>query len=138
MEVEMHGTQLWLENHSEEAKQYLIRRRESEPSAIKEVCAGSRKITWNSANGYVNLGVELNPGEQQMIEIRFQNLDANGRSKESLSHRAKAMLRRYLCEIRDNYITTTKSRLASFVVRERRTACGSAAAGVGVAKQKTP
>jgi hypothetical protein len=138
VEVEMYATQLWLENHSKETKQYLIRRRESEPSAVKEVCAGPRKITWNSANGYVNLGVELNAGGQQMIEIRFQNLDANERSKETLPHRAKAMLRRYLCEIRDNYITTTKSRLASVVVRGWRTRLRSAAAGVGVAKQKTP
>jgi hypothetical protein len=134
VEVEMYATQLWLENDSEEARHYLIRRRESEPSAVKEVCAGSRTITWNSANGYVNLGVELNAGGQQMVEIRFYQLDANGRSKESLSYRAKAMLRRYLCEIRDNYITTTKSRLASFIVRKQRTRLRSPAARVGRGK----
>src|SRR6266496_4914381 len=41
MEVEMYATQLQLENQSRQRKRYLIRKRESEPSSVKEIRAGS-------------------------------------------------------------------------------------------------
>ena len=120
VDVEMYGTQLWLENHSEEAKQYLIRRRESDPSSIKEIRASCGKVAWSSTDGMVVFETELGPSEKAMISMRFHNLAGNGRHAETVYHRAKAMLRRYLCEIRDNYITTTKSRLAEFLDKRQR------------------
>jgi hypothetical protein len=112
VEVEMYGAELRVENRSTQSKRFLIRRRECEPSAIQEIRCGSGSITWNSVNGQVNFEIELNPGEHRMIGIRFHSLDGNGRSEETLSYRTKTMLRRYLCEVRDNYITPTRSRFA--------------------------
>jgi hypothetical protein len=54
----------------------------------------------------------LNPGQSKMIAIRFHELAENGSNGDNLLYRLKAMLRRYLCEVRDNYIMPTKSRLA--------------------------
>jgi len=88
----------------------LIRRRESEPSAIKEVRVGSQETVWNFQGGHIDFEIELNPGEDRMIAIRFQELDGNGQCEETASYKAKTMLRRYLCELRDNYVTTTKLR----------------------------
>jgi hypothetical protein len=136
-EIEMYGTELRIENRSDQPKHFVIRRRECEPSAIQRICGGSQEIAWNPVNGRIDFEIELNPGENRVIKIRFHNLAGKGCNGDNLSYRLKAMLRRYLCEVRDNYIATTKSRLASFVVRERRTRLRSAAAGVGVAKQKT-
>jgi hypothetical protein len=112
VEVEMYGAELRVENRSTQSKRFLIRRCECEPSAIREIRSGSGPIAWNSVNGQVNFEIELNPGEHRMIGIRFHSLDGNGRSEETLSYRTKTMLRRYLCEVRDNYITPTRSRLA--------------------------
>ena len=88
----------------------MIRRRESEPSGIKEVHVGSEEMVWNFHNGRIDFEIELNPGEDRMIAIRFHELGGNGQCEEPVSYRANAMLRRYLCELRDNYITTTKLR----------------------------
>ena len=52
-----------------------------------------------------------------MVGIRFHELAGNGCNGDNLPYRFKAMLRRYLCEIRDNYVTTTKLRFADFVSR---------------------
>jgi hypothetical protein len=117
VEVEMYATHLQLENQSHQRKRYVIRRRESEPSNIREICAGSRNIAWGSTDSQVVFEIELSPGEKTMISMGFHELAGNGRHAETLAYRTKAMLRRYLCEIRDNYITTTKSRLAGFAVR---------------------
>jgi hypothetical protein len=112
VEVEMYATQLRLENQSGQGKRYLIRRRESEPSNIKEIRAGSRNVGWGSTDGRVAFEIELNPGENTMITLGFHDLTGNGRHADTLSYRTKAMLRRYLCEIRDNYVTPARFRLA--------------------------
>jgi len=110
VELEMYGTELRIENRSGRRKRYLIRRRESEPSGIKELHVGSEEMVWNFHNGRIDFEIELDPGEDRIIAIRFHELDGNGQCEETASYRAKAMLRRYLCELRDNYITTTKLR----------------------------
>jgi hypothetical protein len=110
IELEMYGTELRIKNRSGRRKRCLIRRRESEPSAIKEVRVGSQETVWNFQDGHIDFEIELNPGEDRMIAIRFHELDGVGQCDETVSYRAKAMLRRYLCELRDNYVTTTKLR----------------------------
>jgi hypothetical protein len=111
-EVEMYATQLQLENQSRERKRYLIRRRESEPSSIKEIRAGSRNVPWSQTDGRVAVEIELNPGENTTISMGFRDLAGNGRHADTLSYRTKTMLRRYLCEVRDNYIVKGKLRLS--------------------------
>jgi hypothetical protein len=111
VELEMYGGELRIENRSERRKRYLIRRRESEPSGIKEVRVGSEEMVWNCRNGHIDFEVELDPGENRIIAIKFHDLDGNGQCEETASYKAKTMLRRYLCELRDNYVTTTKLRL---------------------------
>jgi hypothetical protein len=111
MEVEMYGKELRLENRSRQPQRYLIRRRESEPLSIKEVLAEGRTIIWNSAKDGINFEVELEPGQSTIVEIRFDELFGNGVYTGKLSDKAKAMARRYLSEIRDNYITPARLKL---------------------------
>jgi len=112
VEVEMYAAQLRLENRSHQRKRYLIRRRESEPSSIREIRAGSRNVAWSSTDGMVAFEIELNPGEKTIVSMAFHDLAGNGRYVDTVSYRTKAMLRRYLCEVRDNYITPARVRLA--------------------------
>jgi hypothetical protein len=111
MEVEMYGCELSVENRCEQAKRFLIRRRECEPSAIREICGGSGLIPWNSMNGHINFEIELSSGESKMIGLKFHELAGDGCKGDNLLYRFKTMLRRYLCEIRDNYIVKSKLRL---------------------------
>jgi hypothetical protein len=110
VELEMYGTELRIENPSARRKQYLVRRRESEPSGVKEVRVGQQETVWNFHDGRIDFEMELDPGENKIIAIKFHDLDGNGLCEETLSYRAKARLRRYLCELRDNYVTTTRLR----------------------------
>jgi hypothetical protein len=111
----MYGKELRLEHKSGERKRYLVRRRESEPSDINEIRSGSESISFKFAEGHVNFEIELDAGESSAIRITFRELDADGTAKETVAYRMKAMLRRYLCEVRDNYVTTAKLRFANFV-----------------------
>jgi hypothetical protein len=117
VETEMYAAELRVENRSTQSKRFLIRRRESAPSAIREISNGPGPIAWNSGNGHINFEIELSSGESKIVSIRFHELAGNGCNEEcnedNLPYRFKAMLRRYLCEIRDNYVTTTKLRLST-------------------------
>ena len=117
VEVEMYGRELRVRNRFAQAKRFLVRRRECKPSAVREVRDGSGRIAWNSVEGCIDFEIELNAGENRMIHITFHELAGNGRNGDNLPYRFKTMLRRYLCEVRDNYIMTTKTRLADFVSR---------------------
>lgn len=117
VEAEMYGTELRLENRSEKSRRFIIRRRESDPSAIRAIHAESRQIAWKLSEGYIDFEIELNPGECTIVKLTFHELNENGQGNEGMSYRAKTMMRRYLSEMRDNYITTTRSRLADFVSR---------------------
>jgi hypothetical protein len=112
LEVEMYGAELRIENRSREPKRFLIRRRECEPSAIQRICADAEEVVWRSVNEHIDFEIELNPGENRVIKMKFHDLAVKERSGDSLPYRLKTMLRRHLCEMRDNYIAPTRFRFA--------------------------
>ena len=127
VEIEMYAAELRLENYSGQLRSFSIRRREGEPSVIREISDESGPLTWNFANGYISFEVGLRPNQSKVVQIKYHLLGREGRDGDDLPYRFRAMLRRYLCEIRDNYVTTAKLRVANrlgsrdqeFVVRTR-------------------
>jgi hypothetical protein len=111
VEVEMYGTELRIENRSDRPKHFLVRRRESEPSTIQRICTDSQEVAWTPVDGHINFEIDINPGESPMIKMGFHDLASKVCNGDSLQYRLKAMLRRYLCEVRDNYVVTGKHRL---------------------------
>ncbi len=114
VEVQMYGTELRIENRSEQPKRFLIKRRDHEASAIQRICAGPQEISWKPVNGHIELEIELNPGGNQVIQIRFHDAAEKRRSGDNLPYRLKAMLRRYLCEVRDNYVVPMRFRFTAY------------------------
>jgi 23S rRNA U2552 (ribose-2'-O)-methylase RlmE/FtsJ len=112
VEVEMYGTELRIENCSDQPKHFVIRRRESEPSAIQRICTDAQEIPWRQTNGRIDFEIELNPGENRVIKIKFHDLSGKERGRDNLPYRLKTMLRRYLCEMRDNYVVPMRCRFA--------------------------
>jgi hypothetical protein len=112
VEVEMYGTELQIENRSGQSKRFLVKRRECEPSAIQRIYTNTQDVAWRQINGHIDFEIELNPGENRVIEIKFRNLSEKGHHGDNLSYRAKAMVRRYLCEVRDNYVVPMRYRFA--------------------------
>jgi hypothetical protein len=116
VEIEMYGTELRVKNRSDQRKRFIIRRRESEPSAVKEIRAESDQIAWHFSKGHVVFEIELNPGESRTVSIKFHDLSGNGQYRENAGYKVKTLLRRYLSEARDNYVVPTKARLAGFAM----------------------
>jgi len=104
VEVKMYGSEARIENSSGDKKVFRIRKCESAPETIKEIRAAAQPVKWNAAENQVAFDAELNPGESKTITIAFNETSGEGFAGESLNYKAKTMLRRYLCEIRDNYV----------------------------------
>jgi len=105
IEIEMYGLDLDLRNHLAERKHFKVRKREREPDSIQEVRIGSREVSWEASGDYISFDTELDPGEKAAISIRFRGHDPGGRATDTLAYRVKTALRRYLSEVRDNYVS---------------------------------
>jgi hypothetical protein len=103
LKTEMYGSQLRLENRSDQEKRFCIAKRESDPAAVKEVVAGSRSVQWRFSDGYIVFEVELAGGQSTTVDVRFHSLDPS-LYRESCAYKLKTTLRRYLSEARDNYV----------------------------------
>jgi hypothetical protein len=114
VEIEMYGSEALIENRSERARSYFIRRREHDHNSIESLHAGSRCVSWKSAGHYIEFKVDLAPGESTLLTLRFKAVEAAPRSSRNLAHGAKTMLRRYLSEARDNYLAPAKARMVAF------------------------
>lgn len=109
VEIEMYGTELRIENLSEQRKRFSITKRETDPSAIKEIRAGSQEIAWKESGDQIFFEIELDPGQNRTVGMEFHDISVNENGRESLSYKVKTMLRRYLSEVRDNYVKTSKT-----------------------------
>lgn len=105
VDVEMFGREILLENPAPEKKLFRVAKQESMPAVVQEVRAGERSLPWNSDGSRVAFELELGPGEIKTVSIRFSPAAINGFKGENLKYRVKTMLRRYLCEVRDNFLT---------------------------------
>jgi hypothetical protein len=113
-EIEMYGNELLIENRSELAKRYFIRRREHDPNSIESLRAGLGPLLWESNGGYIEFKLEVRPGESALITLRFRSAEDVVHGHNNLAYSAKTMLRRYLSEARDNYLAPAKARMAAF------------------------
>lgn len=111
-EVEMYASELCLENRSERPIRYLIQKRESTPSLIKEIRTDSGRILWSENGSGVSFEVQVNAGETIMASISFNDPSTNGRHGESLPYKARMSARRCLSELRDNYWHAYRQRIA--------------------------
>src|SRR5262249_12783744 len=104
VDVEMYGSEIRIENASTVRKVFHIHKRESAATTIREIRAGGQLMKWTAKDTQIAFDVELEPGESQTITLVFNEPTESHFTGESVPYRMKAMVRRYLCEVRDNYI----------------------------------
>ncbi len=108
MEIEMFGAELRLENRTGSRLIYRIQKKEASATAIREIHANGLKIEWSALKGLARFEVALEPGQSADVAITFQKYAGKVLSSESARSKMKTMLRRYLSEVRDNYVVKAK------------------------------
>jgi hypothetical protein len=71
-------------------------------------------VSWDSAGDYIQCEVNVGPGDSTLLTLRFKGAEDVGNVPQNFAHGAKTMLRRYLSELRDNYVMPAKERMVAF------------------------
>jgi hypothetical protein len=110
VEVEMYASELILCNHFQQRRRFAIRKRECEPSAVKEILVDSQQVPWESDRGELRFHFDLNPGQRANVCLNFREAVPGGAQyPESFRYKAKTLLRRVGSEARDNYLAKISS-----------------------------
>jgi hypothetical protein len=105
----MYGSELRLENRSEQQRRFCIAKRELDVSAVKEIRAGSRPIPWKFLEGRIDFEIELPAAESTTVSVTFHDYPGTVRCQDNIQYKLKTMLRRYLSEVRDNYVVARRT-----------------------------
>jgi len=106
VEIEAYGRELDLANTSTQRKHYRVRKQERTLPSNLKVVAGPAEIPSRSENGYVHFEIDLDAGESTRIRLEYRGGARESARAESMKYRVKTALRRYLSEVRDNYVAT--------------------------------
>ncbi len=95
-----------VENFSHSRIDYLVSKEEPDKASIASVRFRGRDMGYTFSEGKVRSSVRLEPGERGLLEIMYGDgcLDSGGRGQECRNSFA-ILSRRYLSEMRDNYIS---------------------------------
>ena len=104
IEVEMYGTELILENPWREEMRVDVTRLESDPRVIRTLTANSKPLDWTVRGNRIAFSLHLPAGGTVAIRLRYYPLKAAVPAEDTVSVRTRTLLRRYLCEARDNYL----------------------------------
>jgi hypothetical protein len=108
MEIEMYGSQVRIESPSDQKTVFRFRKRESKSEHVKSVQMDGQPVRWEAAEGGQNIAFEvtLKPGESRIVTVAFHEFEPTESFEgENLKYKLKTMVRRYLSEVRDNYVT---------------------------------
>jgi hypothetical protein len=113
VEVEMYASELRLDNHSDREKEFRVRKTEFAPSSIRNIRIASQSVGWNVSDGWVSFELKLGAGESAVVSVEYNDLGERRPKERDIIGETRTMLRRYLCEVRDNYVIKYKLILKS-------------------------
>jgi hypothetical protein len=110
-EVEMYGTELRIDNPSDESVYVKIRKRESHASLVSEILCDEKPVLWTSDVHHIIFADRILPRSEKHFKIIYRSQTENGIINRSLRYEISVMVRRVLSELRDDYLS--KSRFLS-------------------------
>jgi len=108
MEIDMFAREINIENRSDSPKRFLVSKRESDPLGIRAVRTEVDQLSWNFSDDRARFEITLDPGRDATVHLDFHEMSTYPRRDISLPYLVRTMLRRYACELRDNYVVTEK------------------------------
>jgi hypothetical protein len=105
IEAEIPGVETKFDNQSQRPVHFRVTKSESVPAAIRDVRVDGQSVPWSPSDDGLMFELTVEPRQAKIARIRYKPSSTPGYKGEPLTYWAKAMARRYLCEIRDNYLT---------------------------------
>jgi hypothetical protein len=103
--VEMYGTNLVYANSHASPNGTTFIKEESDFDCVKDVTVDGRRVEHLQEGGHLKFQATVAPNESAELCITYSGDPKLPLSEEGVKYRAKAVLRRYLSEFRDNYLS---------------------------------
>jgi len=103
--VEMYGSNLLYRNSQVSSTSTTFVKEESDFDCVKAVTVNGLPVHHVYQSGYLRFEVSVPPKESADVHIVYSGGQNLSSAKDGVKYRAKALLRRYLSEFRDNYLS---------------------------------
>ncbi|MCU1240016.1 MAG: hypothetical protein JWO71_742 [Candidatus Acidoferrum typicum] len=103
--VEMYGAGLIYKNSHESAQRTTFIKEESDFDCVKAVTVNGQPVDYLHQRGYLRFEAMVPANERADLRILYSSGQTLPAGEDGLNYRAKAVLRRYLSEFRDNYLS---------------------------------
>ena len=103
--VEMYGTSLTYKNLQASSQPTTFVKEESDFGCVKTVTVNGQPVDYLHQRGYLRIQTTIPANENVELRIVYSREQSLPVRDDGLNYRAKAILRRYLSEFRDNYLS---------------------------------
>jgi hypothetical protein len=103
--VEMYGTNLVYRNSHASSNGTTFIKEESDFDWVRDVTVDGRRVEHLQRDGHLQFQATVPPNKSAELRITYSDGPKLPVSEEGVKYRAKAVLRRYLSEFRDNYLS---------------------------------
>ncbi len=110
-EVEMYGTELRIDNSSDQTIEVKVRKRESQADLVAEILCDEKPVMWATEVEHLVFGERILPRSEKHFKIIYRNQIHAVMSGRSLRYEISVAVRRVLSELRDDCLS--KNRLLS-------------------------
>jgi hypothetical protein len=105
--VQMFSHAIIVENGTPAPHTFLIAKKECDPAGVKAVMYDQSPLDWTHDGGWLQFQVQVPPQAAIHMRVEYADIFEDHLPASSLSYKAKAGLRRWLSEVRDNYACRT-------------------------------
>ena len=102
--VRMFANEMVLESGTEAPARFRVEKQELDRRAISTVTCDGRDVNWTWDSGFARFDVDMPPGGTAAIRVEHVDPLGESTSTEGARYRMAVRVRRYLSEVRDDYI----------------------------------
>jgi hypothetical protein len=118
LHVEMFASEMVLDGETC-AGRVRVTKTETDPASIRRVMYDGLDVDATCANGVLTFFVDVTPGTQGLVRIEYVDRLGESVSSETLRYKMSVGVRRYLSEVRDDYVCRSEF-LTAYAAKMRR------------------
>ena len=103
--VQMFSGSVELTNPGEQPLEVSIGKQETDGRCIEAVWLDDQRLEYQWDGECLRSSVVLPPGERKLVRVTYQSDVSVGPERKTLTGRSKVAMKRYLSEVRDNYLS---------------------------------
>jgi hypothetical protein len=107
--IQMYAKRLIVENADGEEKIVEICKRETDPNCVDTVRINGKECAWTLGNGCIRFHAAISAKSRVSVDISYMDQLGSGLYRETVGYEVRTRIRRYLSEVRDQYICRSKT-----------------------------